>query len=82
MKHIGLKELRQHASDIIKRAEAGETITITVAGRDAAVLSPIAERSWHRYSEVQDLFSSPTDPEWATDLRAFDESPRDPWTQQ
>ncbi|MEN0136840.1 MAG: hypothetical protein AAGC80_16945 [Rhodococcus sp. (in: high G+C Gram-positive bacteria)] len=29
---MGLGELRQHASDYVTRAEAGETMLITVAG--------------------------------------------------
>lgn len=80
--HIGLKELRQHASDVIRRAEAGETITITVSGRDAAVLSPIEAHAWRQFGEIEGIFSVPTDPDWGQDLGTFDDAPQDPWAQQ
>ncbi|MDR3201671.1 MAG: type II toxin-antitoxin system prevent-host-death family antitoxin, partial [Bifidobacteriaceae bacterium] len=36
--------LRQNASAVIRRVEAGEEIEVTVQGRPAAVIVPIAER--------------------------------------
>ncbi|HEV7167403.1 MAG TPA: type II toxin-antitoxin system prevent-host-death family antitoxin [Micrococcaceae bacterium] len=79
MKDVGLRELRQHASDVVRRAEAGETITITVSGRTAAVLGPVYRGAWRRYEEIQDIFAAPSDPGWERDLHAFDEIPTDPW---
>ncbi|MGW7681893.1 type II toxin-antitoxin system Phd/YefM family antitoxin [Kribbella sp. NPDC054772] len=38
MDTFGLRELRQHASDPVRRAEAGDHLVITVSGRPAAVL--------------------------------------------
>jgi prevent-host-death family protein len=35
---VGLRELRQPASELVRRVEAGEEITITVAGRPSARL--------------------------------------------
>ncbi|MDR0416835.1 MAG: type II toxin-antitoxin system prevent-host-death family antitoxin, partial [Propionibacteriaceae bacterium] len=40
MASVGLRELRQSASQVVRRVEAGETITVTVQGRVAAVLAP------------------------------------------
>ncbi|MGH8626137.1 MAG: type II toxin-antitoxin system Phd/YefM family antitoxin [Gammaproteobacteria bacterium] len=37
MESVGLGELRQNASEIVRRVEAGATVTITVSGRPAAV---------------------------------------------
>lgn len=34
--------MRQNASDLVRRAQAGERVTITVAGRPAAVLGPVS----------------------------------------
>jgi prevent-host-death family protein len=41
----GIRELRQRASELIRRVEAGETIEITDRGRPVAVLAPIPHGS-------------------------------------
>lgn len=41
MERIGIRELRQNASEYIKRAELGETIELTDRGRPVARLTPI-----------------------------------------
>jgi prevent-host-death family protein len=79
MKDVGLRELRQHASDVVRRAEAGESITITVSGRPAAVIGPTPRGSWRTFDEIEDIFATATDPEWANDLSAAEDSPVDPW---
>lgn len=45
MESVGVRELRQRASDLIRRVEAGETIEVTDRGRPVAILAPIARRS-------------------------------------
>jgi prevent-host-death family protein len=37
----GIRELRQRASELLRRVEAGETIEITDRGRPIAVLAPL-----------------------------------------
>jgi prevent-host-death family protein len=39
---VGVRELRQRASELLRRVEGGETIRITVHGRFVAILSPAA----------------------------------------
>lgn len=75
---VGLRELRQHASDLVRRAESGESVVITVSGRPAAVLGPYARSTWRTYAEVRDVFESPTDPLWSGDFIDTEEL-RDPW---
>ena len=41
MATTGIRELRQRASELLRRVEAGETIEITDRGRPVAVLAPI-----------------------------------------
>lgn len=41
MERIGIRELRQNASEYIRRAEQGETIELTDRGRPVARLTPI-----------------------------------------
>ena len=43
MASSGIRELRQRASELLRRVEAGETIEITDRGRPVAVLAPIPE---------------------------------------
>jgi prevent-host-death family protein len=37
----GIRELRQRASELLRRVEAGETIEITDRGRPVAILAPL-----------------------------------------
>lgn len=43
MSTVGVRELRQRASELLRRVEAGETIEITDRGRPIALLSPMPE---------------------------------------
>ena len=43
MAKIGIRELRQKASEYLRRVEAGETIEVTDRGRPIALLTPIPE---------------------------------------
>jgi prevent-host-death family protein len=79
MEAIGLRELRQQASDLIRRVEAGEQLTITVAGRPSARLVPLAPRSWRRWDEIADLFAGRADADWDGDREFLDDHVRDPW---
>lgn len=76
---VGLREMRQAASELVRRAEAGERLTVTVAGRPAAVLGPVDQRRWRRWEEIAELFRTPLDGQLAADLDALDDQPRDPW---
>lgn len=41
----GIRELRQRASELLRRVEAGETIEITDRGRPVAILAPLPDQS-------------------------------------
>jgi prevent-host-death family protein len=45
MATVGIRELRQRASELLRRVEAGETIQVTDRGRPVAVLAPLPDRS-------------------------------------
>jgi prevent-host-death family protein len=45
MASTGIRELRQRASELLRRVEAGETIEITDRGRPVAVLAPLPVQS-------------------------------------
>lgn len=40
MKSVGVRELRQRASELLRRVEAGETVEVTDRGRPVALLTP------------------------------------------
>jgi prevent-host-death family protein len=44
MATVGVRELRQRASELLRRVEAGETIEVTDRGRPVAVLAPLPAR--------------------------------------
>ncbi|MDQ1751638.1 MAG: hypothetical protein QOF88_6474 [Mycobacterium sp.] len=78
---VGLRELRQNASDLVRRVEEGEEITITVAGRPGARLVPAAPRTWRRWTDVAELFAGGlADPAWDVDREEVAHDLRDPWT--
>lgn len=79
MTTVGLRELRQDASDLVRRVEAGEEITITVSGRASARLVPARPTTWRSWADVAGLFSGPVDAEWAEDRDLVDAEVRDPW---
>jgi prevent-host-death family protein len=79
MTTVGLRELRQSASELVRRVEAGEEITVSVSGRPAAVLVPVSPTRWRAWEEVEDLFRGPADPDWDQDRDLVDQGLSDPW---
>ena len=45
METIPQKELRNNIGEVLRRAEAGEELTITVSGRPVAVLGPVVRKA-------------------------------------
>ena len=43
MASVGIRELRQRASELLRRVAAGESIEVTDRGRPVALLSPIPQ---------------------------------------
>lgn len=78
----GLRELRQNASELVKQAESGETITVTVNGREVAELGPVRRDQWRTWGDVAAIFDGPVDDDWARDSGAVDHGLRDPFTTQ
>jgi prevent-host-death family protein len=79
MEQVGLRELRQDASSLVRRVEGGEQIEITVAGRLAARMVPAAPKRWQSWDAIADLFQGPGDPDWQRDHELIDQSISSPW---
>ena len=76
---IGLRELRQDASALVRRVEGGEQIDITVAGRLAARLVPAGPKRWLPWSAIAELLTGQPDPNWEQDRDLVDQSITNPW---
>ena len=51
METVGIRELRQNASQVVAKVAAGQVITITDRGRPVAQMSPLANSSIERLRE-------------------------------
>lgn len=80
MATIPQKELRNNVGEVLRRAEAGEQLTITVSGRPVAELGPARTRQWVDTGDLRELWELPVDPALERDLEAFDAGLRDPWS--
>jgi len=74
------KELRNHIGEVLRRAEAGEEITITVSGRPVAQLGPARTRQWVSSAQLADLWAAPADSTLGEDLEALGGELIDPWS--
>lgn len=84
MLSVGLRELKQNPSEVVARAERGETIVITVQGRPVAQLVPLnpRRRRWVPAEELARLFGAigPDTTGWAEQYAARGDDPIvDPW---
>jgi len=80
MATIPQKELRNKVGEVLRRAEGGEEITITVSGRPVARLGPARTRQWVPSSQLSELWSSPADPTLEKDLEKLGGELTDPWS--
>lgn len=48
MTTVGVRELRQRASELLRLVEAGETVQITDRGRPVAILAPVPMTPYER----------------------------------
>ena len=77
MATVGLRELRQDASELVRRVQGGEEIDVTVSGRLAARLVPAAPKRWQSWDDIADVFAGRPDPEWERDRDRIDQSVAD-----
>jgi prevent-host-death family protein len=80
MATIPQKELRNNIGEVLRRAEAGEEITITVAGREVARLGPASRRQWIGGDALRALWNTPAPRTLAVDLERFPSTMADPFT--
>jgi prevent-host-death family protein len=71
MATIPQKELRNNVGEVLRRAEAGEEITITVAGRPVAQLGPAVQRRWVAGPALRAVWRAPAPRTLGQDLEQF-----------
>jgi prevent-host-death family protein len=76
---ITQEELRKKVSEVLRRVEAGETLTVTVAGRDIAELSPLRKRHWVSGPALSKVWQGPAPRDFERDVSAVDQSVVDPY---
>lgn len=64
----------------MRQAEAGETIVVTINGREVAQLGPVRHRQWRLAADVAPIFAGPPDTAWDED-RELLEAVSDPSAQ-
>jgi prevent-host-death family protein len=76
---IPQKELRNNVAEVLRRAEAGEEFTITVAGRPVAQLGPTRRRRWVSGPELAKIWDTRAPETLAEDLRQLPGELADPF---
>jgi antitoxin (DNA-binding transcriptional repressor) of toxin-antitoxin stability system len=56
---IPQKELRNNVGAVLRRIEAGETLTVTVAGRVVAELRPVQKKQWVSGTTLSQVWHGP-----------------------
>ncbi len=79
MPTIPQKELRNNVAEVLRRAEAGEEFTITVAGRPVAHLGPTQRRRWVRGPDLARVWATPAPEALEEDLEEFPAGLSDPF---
>jgi prevent-host-death family protein len=68
---IPQKELRNNVGEVLRRAEAGEEFTVTVAGRPVARLGPTSRNQWVDGPTLQRVWNTPAPETLDDDLAKF-----------
>jgi prevent-host-death family protein len=79
MATIPQKELRNQVGEVLRRAEAGEEITITVSGRPVAQIGPTARRRWVGGPALSAVWQTPAPLALDADLERFPAALDDPF---
>jgi prevent-host-death family protein len=70
------KELRHDVAGVLRRAEGGERIAVTVSGRPVAQLGPLEPDTWVRGADVADVWRTAAPAGLAEELAERDDELR------
>jgi prevent-host-death family protein len=81
---VAIRDLRNHASDVLRRVEAGESLTVTVSGRPVAQIVPLPRR--RPYLTLDEIVANRAGAALLDELREMmpdtTEDIRDPWEKE
>lgn len=76
---IPQKELRNNVAEVLRRAESGEQLIVTVAGRPVAQLGPTASRQWVSGAELRQVWATAAPRTLEAELEDFASDLTDPF---
>lgn len=76
---IPQKELRNHVGKVLRRVQAGETLTVSVSGRPVAELSPTRRDQWVSGAALAKVWHGPTPQALEDNLARLDAGLIDPF---
>lgn len=76
---IPQKQLRNQVGDVLRRVEAGETFTVTVAGRPVAELRPVHRHRWVSGPALASVWHGPAPRRLEEDLTRLGAGITDPF---
>lgn len=79
MESIPQKQLRNEVGAVLRRVEAGESLTVTVAGRPVAELHPTGGRRWVSGPALAGVWHGPAPRGLDDDLARLDAGLVDPF---
>ena len=79
MGDIAQKELRNQVGEVLRRAEAGEILTVTVAGRPVAELGPVHRHRWVSGAALAEIWRAPAPRRLGADLERLPGGVVDPF---
>ncbi len=81
MDKVGVRELRQNPTPVLRAVEAGVEVTVTVNGRAIARLVPFEPAIWVEGTRAEQIYTAGVDEDWATELQRAreDDTVDDPW---
>jgi prevent-host-death family protein len=77
---IAQKQLRNEVGEVLRRVEAGESFTVTVAGRPVAELGPVRRNRWVSGRALAALWAGPAPQGMDDDLARVPAGLVDPYT--
>jgi len=84
MRSVGVRELKQNASQVLAQVENGESFIVTVQGREVGRIVPAVRSTWVPADQMMAVYDVPVDAGYWSDVsQARDESRQDdPWERQ
>ena len=79
---IPQKELRNNVGAVLRRVEAGEAMTVTVAGRPVAELRPAQRRAWVSGAALRDVWAGAAPRQMEADIATLSDQLVDPFEEK